>query len=315
MNQEKEEEAEREAGIGAIYHFNALQAKGAQPQEAKTLGCRVSKEAGSMKTVNSTAKPIDEVARSVELHIATWKGVADFSVISMDDNDVVLAMEFMDKVKAFPIPFYNTMCIAQGGTMPCTVPVVKEQGETKLFSAMQFSESGKKGVPTFLATMKMDVVKKEVQPVPKAVEAILKEFAMVMPKELPKTLPPRREVDHVLELEPGAKPPAKAPYRMAPPELEELRKQLMQLLDTGALNKVTIKNKYPIPLIADLFDQLGGAKHFPKLDLCSGYYQILQIGVVLMQDGHPLSFEGRKLNDTERRYTVEEKEIRALIEH
>ncbi|CAL2255821.1 unnamed protein product [Prunus armeniaca] len=114
----------------------------------------------------------------------------------------------------------------------------------------------------------MDIVQKEVQPVPKAVEAILKEFADVMLKELPKTLPPRREMDHAIELEPGAKPPAKAPYRMAPPELKELRKQLK------ALNKVTIKNKYPIPLIADLFDQLGGARYFTKLDLHSGYYQV-----------------------------------------
>ncbi|KAF2384010.1 hypothetical protein BSN84_16910, partial [Acinetobacter baylyi] len=85
---------------------------------------------------NSTAKPIDGVARGVELHIATWKGVANFSVIPMDDYDVVLGMEFMDEVKAFPIPFYNTMCIAQGGAMPCMVPVVRQQGETKLLSAM-----------------------------------------------------------------------------------------------------------------------------------------------------------------------------------
>nr|CAD1829976.1 unnamed protein product [Ananas comosus var. bracteatus] len=122
--------------------------------------------------------------------------------------------------------------------------------------------------------------------------------------ELPKRLPPRREVDHAIELEPGAKPPAKAPYRMAPPELEELQRQLKDLLDVGfirpskapygapvlfqrksdgslrlcidyrALNKVTVKNKYPIPLVADLFDQLGGAKFFTKLDLRSGYYQV-----------------------------------------
>ncbi|KAL5733419.1 hypothetical protein ACOSQ2_033111 [Xanthoceras sorbifolium] len=125
-----------------------------------------------------------------------------------------------------------------------------------------------------------------------------------MPTELPKKLPPRREVDHQIELEPGIKPPAKALYRMAPPELEELRKQLKDLLDAGciqpskvpygapvlfqrkkdgsmrlcidyrALNEVTIKNKYPIPLIADLFDQLGRAQYFTKLDLRSGYYQV-----------------------------------------
>ena len=113
-----------------------------------------------------------------------------------------------------------------------------------------------------------------------------------MPDGMPNNLPPRREVDHTIELEAGPKPPVHAPYRMAPPELEELRKQLKELLEAGnihlskapygtpvlfqkkkdgllllcidykALNKVTIKNKYPIPLIADLFDRVGKAKYF-----------------------------------------------------
>ncbi|CAL9000247.1 unnamed protein product, partial [Prunus brigantina] len=174
MNQEKEEEADREARMGAIHRFNV---------EAKRLGCRVSKEAGSMKTVNSTAKPIDGVARGVELHIAAWKGVANFSVISMDDYDVVLGMEFMD----------------EGGAMPCMVPVVRQQGESKFLSVMQLSKSWKKGEPTFLATMEMDTVEKEVKPSPKAVEAVLQEFADVIPNELAKTLPPRREEDHAFE--------------------------------------------------------------------------------------------------------------------
>ena len=120
-----------------------------------------------------------------------------------------------------------------------------------------------------------------------------------MPDELPKTLPPRREVDHKIELEVRDKPPAHARYHMAPPKLEELRKQLKELLEAGhirpskspygapvlfqkkkdeslrlcidyrALNKVTIKNKYPIPLIADLFDRLGHTKYFTKMDLPS----------------------------------------------
>ncbi|KAJ4729345.1 Retrotransposon protein, putative, Ty3-gypsy subclass, partial [Melia azedarach] len=140
--------------------------------------------------------------------------------------------------------------------------------------------------------------------VPKEVDVVLKEFNDVMLEELPKRLPPRREVDHRIELEPGTKPPAMSPYRHAPLELQELKKQLQELLDAGyirpskapfgtpvlfqkkkdgslrmcidyrALNKVTIKNKYPIPLIADLFDQLGRARYFSKLDLRSGYYQV-----------------------------------------
>nr|XP_016493746.1 PREDICTED: RNA-directed DNA polymerase homolog [Nicotiana tabacum] len=91
---------------------------------------------------------------------------------------------------------------------------------------------------------------------------------------------------------------------MAPSELEELKKQLKELLDAGhirpskalfgapvlfhkkkdeslrlcidyrALNKVTVKNKYSIPLLADLFDRLGQAKYFTKVDLRKGYYQV-----------------------------------------
>jgi len=62
---------------------------------------------------------------------------------------------------------------------------------------------------------------------------VLKKFEDVMPTELPKRLPPRREVDHAIELELGAKPPAFTPYRMAPPEFKELRRQLKELLDAG----------------------------------------------------------------------------------
>lgn len=130
----------------------------------------------------------------------------------------------------------------------------------------------------------------------------MEELKDIMPSLLPKQLPPQRKVDHCIELVPGAKPPAMASYRMSPLELEELRRQLKEMLDAGyiqpskapygapvlfqkkhdgsirmsidcrALNKVIIKNKYPIPLVADLFDQLGAAKFFTKLDLRSGYY-------------------------------------------
>ncbi|KAJ0847007.1 putative nucleotidyltransferase, Ribonuclease H [Helianthus annuus] len=170
-----------------------------------------------------------------------------------------------------------------------------------------FSYTFKKGYnkkePCYLAVAKTDKEKPR-EAVPMEIEKVLEEFKDVMPSELPKKLPPRREVDHEIELEPGSKPPAKAPYRMPPPELEELRKQLKELLDAGyirpskapygapvlfqkkkdgslrmcidyrALNKITVKNKYPIPLIADLFDQLGNARYFSKLDLRSGYYQV-----------------------------------------
>ncbi|CAL8167715.1 unnamed protein product [Prunus armeniaca] len=250
----------------------------------------------------------------------------------MDDYNVVLGIEFVDKVKAFPIAFYNTMCIAQGAAVPCMVPVVRQQGESKLLSARQLSKSCKKGEPTFLATMKMDTIEKEVQPVPKAVEAIL--------KELPKTLPPMREVDHAIELELGAKPPAKASYPMAPPELEELRRQLKQLLDAGYIQSSKApygasvlfqkKREGTLRFCIDYkaLNKLGGARYFTKLDLRSGYYQarialgdepktacVTRYGSYEFLDGHPLAFESQKLNDTERRYTVQEKEMTAIVHY
>ncbi|KAL0539555.1 hypothetical protein IC582_023771 [Cucumis melo] len=124
-----------------------------------------------------------------------------------------------------------------------------------------------------------------------------------LPEELP-GLPPHREVEFAIELEPGTVPISRAPYRMAPAELKELKVQLQELLDKGfirpsvspwgapvlfvkkkdgsmrlcidyrELNKVTVKNRYPLPRIDDLFDQLQGATVFSKIDLRSGYHQL-----------------------------------------
>ena len=130
----------------------------------------------------------------------------------------------------------------------------------------------------------------------------------MFPDELP-GLPPEREVEFTIDVPPGIAPVSIAPYRMAPTELKELKTQVQKLLDKGfirpsispwgapvlfvkkkdgslrlcinyrQLNKVTIKNKYPLPRIDDLFDQLKGAKFFSKIDLRSGYYQLGVKGV------------------------------------
>ncbi|WVZ93134.1 LOW QUALITY PROTEIN: hypothetical protein U9M48_039140, partial [Paspalum notatum var. saurae] len=130
------------------------------------------------------------------------------------------------------------------------------------------------------------------------------DFPDVFPEELP-GLPPDRDVEFRIDLVPGTAPVSKRPYRMAPDELKELKIQLQEQLDKGfirpssspwgcpalfvekkdqggkrlcvdyrPLNAVTVKNKYPIPHIDILFDQLAGAKVFSKIDLRSGYYQI-----------------------------------------
>jgi hypothetical protein len=115
-------------------------------------------------------------------------------------------------------------------------------------------------------------------------------------------MPPDRDIEFVIELQPVMAPISKRVYRMPPKELAELKTQLQELLDKGfirpssspwgcpalfvkkkdgslrlcvdyhLLNAVTIKNKYPLPRIEVLFDQLAGAKVFSKIDHRSGYH-------------------------------------------
>ncbi|KAL0285772.1 UNVERIFIED_CONTAM: RNA-directed DNA polymerase [Sesamum calycinum] len=101
----------------------------------------------------------------------------------------------------------------------------------------------------------------------------VREFSDVFPEELP-GLPPHREIDFEIETIPGEAPISIALYRMAPLELKELKKQLEELLDKRQLNRITIKNKYPLQRIDDLLDQLKGATMFPKIDLRLGYWQL-----------------------------------------
>lgn len=97
-----------------------------------------------------------------------------------------------------------------------------------MLSAIQVGNGLKKGAVTYLSAF-IEVKPDHKVEIPDKVAEILKEFADVMPSELQKNLPPRRAIDHKIDIVPGAKPPARAPYRMSPLELAELRKQLTEL--------------------------------------------------------------------------------------
>ncbi|TXG70106.1 hypothetical protein EZV62_005041 [Acer yangbiense] len=147
----------------------------------------------------------------------------------MDDFQVVLGMEFFDQVHAFPFLFENSLSILDR-SKTCMVPVDRmAKMESKALSTLQFKR-GMKTDPSFLTTLRElndgedPLVPKD--PIPAKVQAVLDEYKDVMPQELPKKLPTRREVDHQIELETSSKPPAMVPYCMAPLELEELRRQL-----------------------------------------------------------------------------------------
>jgi hypothetical protein len=105
---------------------------------------------------------------------------------------------------------------------------------------------------------------------------VVREFPDVFPDDL-SGMPPERAIEFKIELQPGIAPIDKAPCKMFPMEMKELKIQLQGLLHKGyirPLNAVTIKNKYPLPCIDILFEQLAGAQVFSKFDLRFGYHQI-----------------------------------------
>ncbi|KAL0448456.1 UNVERIFIED_CONTAM: hypothetical protein Slati_1402000 [Sesamum latifolium] len=100
---------------------------------------------------------------------------------------------------------------------------------------MQFEKGCKRSKPSYLCTLRFDEIEEASGTIPGVVKRLLKEFEDVMLDELPWKLPPKRAVDHEIELVPGTKPPARALYRMSQPELVDLRKQLKDILESGII--------------------------------------------------------------------------------
>ena len=149
-----------------------------------------------------------------------------------------------------------------------------------------------------------------------ALAAVLEEYRDRF-REIPPGLPPEREIAHPIPTEPGARPPNQRAYRMSPVMRDELEEQIAYLLEMGyiqpsaspygapvlfvpkpggkwrmvvdyrALNRITVRDKYPLPRIDALLDDLSGAKVFSSIDLASGYWQIR----IPEEDRHKTAFQ------------------------
>lgn len=150
---------------------------------------------------------------------------------------------------------------------------------------------------------KEDKKEKQVE-IPQEVQKLLDNFKSIISDGQPATLPPPRAINHQIDFIPGASLLNKAAYKMTPEQNKEVARQIQELLDQGlirksispcavatmlapkkggtwrlctdsrAINKITIRYRFPIPKIEDLMDCLGGARYFSKIDLKSGYHQI-----------------------------------------
>ncbi|GKA85072.1 putative nucleotidyltransferase, ribonuclease H [Tanacetum coccineum] len=265
LSAHEDEEASNDRSMGSIRILNAIKSKtkvtnvigkGLQYVEATINGVKVRALVDSGVTYNFVA---DDEAKRLGINATKGggtikaEGMIDLSVVLMDNSKVVLGVEFLDKD-------------AKIGA--------------KTLLAMQFKKGFNKSRPYYLAVTRLetDEGSSKVE-VPKVIERVLDEFKDVMPKELPKKLPLKRELEELRNqlkelMDAGYIRPSKAPYGASVLFQRKKDGSLQMCIDYRALNKVTIKDKYPIPLIADLFDQLGKERYFTKLDLRSGYYQV-----------------------------------------
>ncbi|GKA61578.1 putative reverse transcriptase domain-containing protein [Tanacetum coccineum] len=222
----------------------------------------------------------------------------DLMPIELGTFDVIIGMDWLverDAVivcgkKEVHVPYKNKTLVVKGDS---------GASRLKVISCIKARKYIERGSQLFLAQVtEKEPSKKQLQDVP-----VIRNFPEVFPDDFP-GLPPPRQVEFRIELVPGAAPVARAPYRLAPSELKELSDQLKELLEKGfirpssspwgapvlfvkkkdgsfrmcidyrELNKLTVKNRYPLPRINDLFDQLQGSSIYSKIDLWSGYHQL-----------------------------------------
>ncbi|KAE8724095.1 hypothetical protein F3Y22_tig00010927pilonHSYRG00153 [Hibiscus syriacus] len=406
---------ESQAEIGSLQVLNALKAKSLTPTPSNGL-----MYVEAVINEKLTRVMVDTGAT----HNFVSKDKANRLGLKYIGTTGWLKTENTQTVTAIPMPSFSSVCILEKGS-PCMIPMVeapKEQcRDAKQLSAIQLGRGIKKGAMTYLAMLKKDDEIKKTDDLPPIIREVLEENKDVIPPELPNKLPPRREVDHKIELEPGAKSSALAPHRMAQPELEELRRLYEWLfMPFGLTNALatfcTLMNKLFQPYLDQfmvvylddivvysnsieehidhlriVFKKLRENELYVKKEKCTfsteeeqffghvidhgkllidgnkikaitewepptkvsemrsflglvNYYrQFIQgystraspltdllkkgkawewvytdasdfaIGGVLMQEGHPIAFESRKLNDTKTRYMVQEKEMTTII--
>uniref|UniRef100_A0A803LKS9 Reverse transcriptase/retrotransposon-derived protein RNase H-like domain-containing protein n=1 Tax=Chenopodium quinoa TaxID=63459 RepID=A0A803LKS9_CHEQI len=237
--------------------------------EARRLGLKLIQEGGSMKAVNSAAKPVHGVARNIPTKLGDWSRNLDFAVATMDDFNLVLGMDFLRASKAVPMPHLRSVLVA--GQQSCLLKTCKMRKGSKgpLLSAMQLKKGLKRNEPTFLATLS---VKEDEAPheIPAALDKILTEFEDLLPKELPKK--DRRW------------------------EWSEKQQKAFQELKDSVMREPVLA----LPNPNKPFEVETDASDFA-------------LGGVLLQDGHPIAFESRKLNSAERKYATQEKELLAIV--
>jgi len=287
-------------------------------------------EADSVRLADGTAVHSSHVAR-LAYEIGPLKDTETFHSLDLGEYDLILGTPWLERLNpetdwregtltlrperraGDPLAFEReTLRVKKpGGPVHVLQPLDRPQAATSLTCKLITLAAARQMISEAGTESGLLVVQPQpetVSPAPesefqKKIDAVLGRYPVMDATAMP-PFPREREVAHRIELEPGAQPPSKRPYRLNPLELDELKKQLEELTSRGyiqpstspygapvifvkkkdgsmrlcvdyrALNAVTVKNSYPLPKIDELLDRLHGAKVFSKMDLAQGYHQV-----------------------------------------
>ncbi|GJY86354.1 putative reverse transcriptase domain-containing protein [Tanacetum coccineum] len=249
---------------------------------------------------------IDTIIRGCTLNFLDHPFNIDLMPVELGSFDVIIGMDWLRRChavivcdeKLVQVPYGNETLTFRGNESSNG-----RESRLTVISCSKAQEYMAKGCQVFLA--QISAKKEEDKSEGKQLKDVptVRDFPEVFPEDL-SGLPPARPVEFQIDLIPGAAPVARAPYRLAPSEMKELSEQLQELSDKGfirpssspwgapvlfvkkkdgsfrmcidyrELNNLTVKNRYPLPRIDDLFDQLQGSSIYSKIDLRSGYHQL-----------------------------------------
>ena len=239
----------------------------------------------------------DRVIKDSRVLIGGQEFPADLVALDMRDFDVVLSMEWLSHHRATLHCYKQEVKLHRPGKLEVKFRGIRRELSSSMISALAVQRMLRKGCQGYLAYV-VEIWKEGtlVDEIP-----VLREFPYVFPDDITGLLP-EREVEFTIDLIPRTEPISIPPYKMAPAELRKLKAQLEEFLSKGfirpsispwgapvffvkkkdgslrlcidyrQLNRVTIRNQYPLPRIDELFDQLQGSRVYSKIDLRSGYH-------------------------------------------
>ncbi|GJT32797.1 putative reverse transcriptase domain-containing protein [Tanacetum coccineum] len=244
------------------------------------------------------------ILKGCTLNILNHPFNIDLMPVELGGFDAIIGMDWLVKYQEIIVCAEKIICIPWGNETLIVQGDRSNQGPEARLHIISYTKTQEymlKGCPVFLENVNTKETKDKSEK--KRLEDVVWDCPDVFPEDLP-DLPPTRQVEFQIDFIPGVAPVAEAPYRLAPSEMKELSEQLKELSNKGfirpssspwgapvlfvkkkdgsfrmcinyqELNKLTVKNRYPLPRIDDLFDQLQGSSVYSKIDLRSGYHQL-----------------------------------------